>query len=66
MTELTVSGPTAEPRLLAWPARPGRLERITLRRVEPGPGHVACLALVDQPQATVREERAADLLGSTG
>lgn len=66
MTELTVSGPTAEPRLLAWPARPGLPERITLRLLEPGPGHIACLALVDQSHATLRQERAAALLGSTG
>ncbi|MBC6460064.1 4'-phosphopantetheinyl transferase family protein [Actinomadura sp. HBU206391] len=62
LTDLRVSAPGEAPRLLAWAGRPGLAARIGLHALDPGPGHVACLALIDQPHATVRELSAADLL----
>lgn len=62
MTGLTLSGPDEPPRLLAWDARPDHVERITMHTLDPGPGYVACLALVDQPYAQIVEEPASVLL----
>ena len=52
---LTVSGPAAGPRLLRWDERPGLPARATLRTLSPGGGYAACVTLLDQPAATVRE-----------
>lgn len=60
---LRVSAPGEPPRLLAWNGRAELVDRISLYELAPGPGHVACLALIDQPGAAVREAPAADLLG---
>ncbi|WP_019630033.1 4'-phosphopantetheinyl transferase family protein [Actinomadura atramentaria] len=57
MTRLRVSGPTETPRLLEWSGRPGLAERFTLRRLDPGPGHAACLALLDHPADVPVEQR---------
>jgi 4'-phosphopantetheinyl transferase len=62
MTGITVSAPTEPPRLLAWPSRADLAARITLHSLDPGPGYFACLALIDQPGAAVRERSAAAIL----
>ncbi|HEU5159193.1 MAG TPA: 4'-phosphopantetheinyl transferase superfamily protein [Streptosporangiaceae bacterium] len=62
MTEITVSRPDEPPRLLAWSDRPDLVGRITMHALHPGPGYAACLALIDQPGAEVRERPAAELL----
>jgi 4'-phosphopantetheinyl transferase len=65
MPHLTFTGPgDPAPRLLGWTSRPDQVARVTLRPLNPGDGHVACLALLDQPEATVRERRATELLRS--
>lgn len=64
MTGLTLSRPDEPPRLLAWNDRPDYVERITMHTLDPGPGYAACLALVDQPYAQIREEQAAVLLNA--
>jgi 4'-phosphopantetheinyl transferase len=55
MTDITVSPSAASPRLLAWSGRTGLVDRVTLHPLAPGPGYAACLALIDQPGAVVRE-----------
>lgn len=62
MTEITVSPPTEPPRLLAWAGRADLVGRFTMHALNPGPGYAACLALIDQSDARVRERPAADLL----
>ncbi|HZB31717.1 MAG TPA: 4'-phosphopantetheinyl transferase superfamily protein [Streptosporangiaceae bacterium] len=62
MTEITVSPPDEPPRLLAWSGRDDLVGRITMYSLDPGPGYAACLALIDQPDAEVREHTAAELL----
>lgn len=62
MTEITVSPPAAPPRLLAWSGRSELVDRITMHPLNPGPGYAACLALIDQPDAEVREHCAGDEL----
>ncbi|RAY16022.1 4-phosphopantetheinyl transferase [Actinomadura craniellae] len=62
LTDVRVSGPGEPPRLLDWAGRPGLAGRITLCALDPGPGHAACLALLDQPAAEVVERPAAELL----
>lgn len=62
MTDITLSSPGEPPRLLAWSGRADLVDRITLYPVDPGPGYAACLALIDQPGAEVREHAAAELL----
>jgi 4'-phosphopantetheinyl transferase len=62
MTDITVSPPTEPPRLLAWSGRSDLVGRITMFPLDPGPGYAACLALIDQPGAEVREHTAADIL----
>lgn len=61
MTDITVSPSAAPPRLLAWSGRSGLVDRVTLRALDPGPGYAACLALIDQPDAVVRERPFATL-----
>ncbi len=62
MTDITVSSPAEPPRLLAWSGRADLVDRITMHPLDPGPGYAACLALIDQPGAEVRERAAAQLL----
>ncbi|SEF88838.1 4'-phosphopantetheinyl transferase [Thermomonospora echinospora] len=62
LTDLRMSAPDEPPRLLAWEDRPGLAGRLTLRTLTPGPGYAACLALIDQPDARIREESAGPLL----
>jgi 4'-phosphopantetheinyl transferase len=62
MTEITVSPPDEPPRLLAWSGRADLVGRITMYTLDPGLGSAACLALIDQPAAEVREHAAAELL----
>ncbi len=62
LADLIVSGPTAEPRLLRWDQRPDIPARATLRTLSPGGGYVACVALLDQPSAAIRELSASALL----
>jgi 4'-phosphopantetheinyl transferase len=62
MTEITVSLPDEPPRLLAWSGRAELVGRITMYSLAPGLGYAACLALIDQPAAEVREHAAAELL----
>jgi 4'-phosphopantetheinyl transferase len=62
MTEITVSPPDEPPRLLAWSGRADLVGRITMYSLDPGPGYAACLALIDQSGAEVREHAAAELL----
>ncbi|WP_018655805.1 4'-phosphopantetheinyl transferase family protein [Actinomadura flavalba] len=57
MTHLRVSAPDAPPALLDWTGRPGLAARFTLRTLDPGPGHAACLALLDHPADVAVEER---------
>ncbi|MFC9969909.1 4'-phosphopantetheinyl transferase family protein [Spirillospora sp. NPDC127200] len=64
MADLHVTPPTAAPRLLSWRGRPGLPSRFTMRALDAGPGHTACLALLDHPHAPV-EERPADALLAT-
>jgi 4'-phosphopantetheinyl transferase len=64
MRDITVSAPAEPPRLVAWPSRAELVGRITLHTLDPGPGYFACLALIDQPYAAVREHPAGDLLRS--
>jgi 4'-phosphopantetheinyl transferase len=53
--QLAVSPPDQPPRLLAWPRRPEMHGRIAMWALQPGPGYVACLALIDHPNAEVLE-----------
>jgi 4'-phosphopantetheinyl transferase len=62
LRSLRLSGPEEPPRLVAWEGRPEMPGRITMRTVDPGPGYAAALALIDQPEVTVREEPAGPLL----
>lgn len=62
MTEITVTPPNEPPRLLAWSGRAELVGRFTMYSLDPGPGYAACLALIDQPGARVRERPATDLL----
>jgi 4'-phosphopantetheinyl transferase len=62
LTDLHVSAPDEGPRLLAWRGRPGLPGRFRLHALDPGPGYAACLALIDQPDATVEETPATALL----
>jgi 4'-phosphopantetheinyl transferase len=62
LSDLCVSAPDEPPRLLAWDDRPGLPGRFTMHTLAPGPGYAACLALIDQPDARIREENAASLL----
>jgi 4'-phosphopantetheinyl transferase len=62
MPEITVSPPGEPPRLLAWSGRAHLVDRITMYPLDAGPGYAACLALIDQPGAEVRERVAAELL----
>jgi 4'-phosphopantetheinyl transferase len=64
MPNITVSAPAEPPRLVAWPNRVDLVGRITMHSLDAGPGYFACLALIDQPGAAVRERPAGDLLGS--
>lgn len=64
MTGLHVSPPEEPPRLLGWAGRPDLIDRITLRTLDAGPGYAACLALLDQPAAPVREIQATELLAA--
>ncbi|MQY06681.1 4'-phosphopantetheinyl transferase family protein [Actinomadura macrotermitis] len=56
-TNLRVSPPSAPPRLLAWEGRPDLAARFTLHALDPGPGHTACLALLDHPAEVPVQER---------
>jgi 4'-phosphopantetheinyl transferase len=58
---LEVSGPDEEPRLLAWPGRPGMPGRTSLHRLTAGPDHVASLAVIG-PELTVTERDGRALL----
>jgi 4'-phosphopantetheinyl transferase len=58
----TVSVPGEPPRILDWPERPDLPSRISLHTLDPGPGHVACLALLDVSGAEV-DQRSAERLG---
>lgn len=62
LRDLRLSPPGEPPRLLAWEGRPGLVDRMTMHTLDPGPGYVACLALIDQPEVPVRESPAAGLL----
>jgi 4'-phosphopantetheinyl transferase len=62
MNEITVSPPDEPPRLLAWSGRDDLVGRFTMYALDPGPGYAACLALIDQPDAKVRERPATELL----
>ncbi|MBW8486689.1 4'-phosphopantetheinyl transferase family protein [Actinomadura parmotrematis] len=57
-TRLRVSGPDEPPALLAWDGRPGLADRFAMRALDPGPGHVACLAMLDHPAGVEVAERA--------
>lgn len=61
MVKLTVSPPEQPPRLVERLDRPELVDRTTMRTIDPGPGHVGCLALIDQPDAVVRERRATEI-----
>lgn len=63
LTDVYVSAPEEPPRLLAWEGRPELTGRITMHGLHPGTGHTACLALIDQPQQSVRELPARELPG---
>lgn len=62
MTRITVSPPAEPPRLTAWSGREDLVDRFTLHLMDAGPGYLACVALIDQPDTAVRERRAADIL----
>ncbi|MFF5258397.1 4'-phosphopantetheinyl transferase family protein [Actinomadura viridis] len=59
LTDVHVSAPHAPPRLLAWDGRPDLPGRIAMRVLDPGPGHAACLALLDHPAGVPVRERPA-------
>ncbi|MGI5164570.1 4'-phosphopantetheinyl transferase family protein [Spirillospora sp. CA-253888] len=65
MTDLRVPPPSAAPRLLSWKDRPDLPPRFTMRALDAGPGHTACLALLDHPDAPVHERPADALLTTT-
>lgn len=62
MDDLHVTPPQRPPELLDWPRRPELVGRVRLHPLNPGAGHAACLALLDQPDAAVRERPGTELL----
>lgn len=62
--QLVVSAPDEAPALLSWAGRPDLPARIRLHHLEPGPGHAACLAVLDSPDAAIHERSAVTLLGA--
>lgn len=62
LTGVHLSPPDQPPRLLAWDLHPDLVPRFTLHPLNPGPGHLACLALIDQPEAALQERPATALL----
>jgi 4'-phosphopantetheinyl transferase len=61
---IRVTPPSSQPELLEWPDRPGMVARTAMHTLHPGPGYAACLALLDQPSARVRELSAAAILAA--
>jgi 4'-phosphopantetheinyl transferase len=62
MSDLTVSGPDAAPKLLRWAGRSRAGDRFRLYDLHPGPGYRAALATVDAPEVRVQELDGAVLL----
>jgi 4'-phosphopantetheinyl transferase len=62
LTNLTIADPVDDPRLAAWPERPGLPATVTLYRLDPGPGHVAALAVLDPVRRPVHQLDATPLL----
>ncbi len=60
---LVVSAPDDAPALLSWAGRPDLPARLRLHALHPGPGHAACLAVLDAPGAAISERSAVTLLG---
>jgi len=53
LASFAVTGPGEPGRVLAWPTRPYMCERATLTDLQPGAGHVACLAVLDGARRVV-------------
>ncbi|MEU5877694.1 4'-phosphopantetheinyl transferase superfamily protein [Spirillospora sp. NPDC047279] len=67
LTRLSMSAPADPPRLVGWEGRPDLPGRMAMRRLEPGPGYGACLAMIDHPAAVdVTEAPAYFLRGPAG
>jgi 4'-phosphopantetheinyl transferase len=64
LTAVTIADPGHRPRLLSWRGRPDMADAITLYRLDPGPGHIAALAVLDPAPRTVQQLDATGLLHS--
>jgi 4'-phosphopantetheinyl transferase superfamily len=66
MATITVSGPNEPPALLRWSNASGLGSSASagLRRLHPGSGYVAALAVLDLPEVQVQELDATELLAS--
>jgi len=65
MATITVSSPKKPPVLLRWSSAPGSTVSAVLRRLHPGPGYVAALAVLGLPDVRVQELDAAELLAAS-
>lgn len=66
LTDLTIADPAGSPRLLSWPARPDLPATVALYRLDPGPGHLAALAVLDPVPRPVLQHDATPLLLAAG
>ncbi len=64
MATITVSGPTEPPALLRWPNTQKATPPAELRRLHPGPGYLAALAVLGPPGVQVQELDASQLLAT--
>lgn len=62
LTSLTIADPTNHPRLATWPARPHLVDTVTLHRLDPGPDHLAALAVLDPAPRPIHQHDATPLL----
>jgi len=62
LTAITIADPMHRPRLAHWKGRPEMPGSTTLYRLDPGPGYLAALAVLDPQPRTVHQHDATPLL----
>lgn len=62
LTAIVIADPVRRPRLAAWKGRPEMAGTTALYRLDPGPGYLAALAVLDPSPRTVHQHDATPLL----
>ena len=64
LTSVTIADPVDRPRLVSWTGRPHMPGTVALYRLDPGPGHLAALAILDPTPRTIQQSDATPLLAA--